>query len=45
MISSVVLAHYEVSRGKDWVSEDCGTIIEVGWQNGVILPKRPCLRL
>ena len=25
MISSVDLAHYEVSRAKDWVSVDCGT--------------------
>ena len=25
MISSVDLAHYGVSRAKDWVSEDCGT--------------------
>ena len=25
MISSVDLAHYEVSRAKDWVSEACGT--------------------
>ena len=27
MISNVELAHYEVSRAKDWVSVDCGTII------------------
>ena len=27
MISSVDLAHYGVSRAKDWVSVDCGTII------------------
>ena len=26
MISSVDLAHYGVSRAKDWVSVDCGTI-------------------
>ena len=25
-ISSVDLAHYGVSRAKDWVSVDCGTI-------------------
>ena len=25
-ITSVDLAHYEVSRAKDWVSVDCGTI-------------------
>ena len=25
MISSVDLAHYGVSRAKDWVSVDCGT--------------------
>ena len=25
MISSVDLAHYRVSRAKDWVSVDCGT--------------------
>ena len=25
MISSVDLAHYGVSRVKDWVSRDCGT--------------------
>ena len=25
MISSVNLAHYRVSRAKEWVSEDCGT--------------------
>ena len=25
MISSVDLAHYEVSRAIDWVSVDCGT--------------------
>ena len=25
MISSVDLAHYEVSRAKNWVSLDCGT--------------------
>ena len=25
MISSVYLAHYGVSRAKDWVSVDCGT--------------------
>ena len=25
MISSVELAHYGVSRAKDWVSMDCGT--------------------
>ena len=25
MISSVDLAHYGVSRAKDWVSGDCGT--------------------
>ena len=24
-ITSVDLAHYGVSRSKDWVSEDCGT--------------------
>ena len=24
-ITSVDLAHYRVSRAKDWVSEDCGT--------------------
>ena len=24
-ITSVVLAHYGVSRSKDWVSVDCGT--------------------
>ena len=27
MISSVDLGHYEVSRAKDWVSVDCGTIL------------------
>ena len=27
MISSVDLAHYGVSRAKDWVSVDCGTRI------------------
>ena len=27
MISSVDLAHYEVSRAKDWVSVDCGTML------------------
>ena len=27
MISSVDLAHYGVSRAKDWVSVDCGTSI------------------
>ena len=27
VISSVDLAHYEVSRVKDWVSVDCGTIV------------------
>ena len=26
MISSVDLAHYGVSRAKDWVPVDCGTI-------------------
>ena len=26
MISSVDLAHYGVSRAKDWVSADCGII-------------------
>ena len=26
MISSVDLAHYGVSRAKDWVSVDCGTM-------------------
>ena len=26
MISSVDLAHYGVSRAKDWVFVDCGTI-------------------
>ena len=26
MISSVDIAHYGVSRAKDWVSVDCGTI-------------------
>ena len=26
MISSVDRAHYGVSRAKDWVSVDCGTI-------------------
>ena len=26
MMSSVELAHYGVSRAKDWVSVDCGTI-------------------
>ena len=26
-ITSVDLAHYGVSRAKDWVSVDCGTII------------------
>ena len=25
MITSVDLAHYRVSRAKDWVSVDCGT--------------------
>ena len=25
-ITSVDLAHYEVSHAKDWVSVDCGTI-------------------
>ena len=25
MISSIDLAHYRVSRAKDWVSVDCGT--------------------
>ena len=25
MISSVDIAHYEVSHAKDWVSVDCGT--------------------
>ena len=25
MISSADLAHYRVSRAKDWVSVDCGT--------------------
>ena len=25
MISSVDLAHYGISRAKDWVSVDCGT--------------------
>ena len=27
MMSSVDLAHYGVSRAKDWISVDCGTII------------------
>ena len=27
MISSVGLAHYGVSRAKDWVSVDCGTTL------------------
>ena len=27
-ITSVDLAHYEVSRAKDWVSVDCGTRIK-----------------
>ena len=27
MISSVDLAHYSVSRAKEWVSLNCGTII------------------
>ena len=27
MVSSVHLAHYRVSRAKDWVSVDCGTTI------------------
>ena len=27
MLSSVDLAYFGVSRGKDWVSVDCGTII------------------
>ena len=26
-ITSVDLAHYEVSRAKDWVFVDCGTIV------------------
>ena len=26
MISSVDFAHYGVSRAKDWISVDCGTI-------------------
>ena len=26
-ITSVDLAHYGVSRAKDWVSVDCGTIV------------------
>ena len=26
MISSVDLAHYGISRAKDWLSENCGTI-------------------
>ena len=30
MISSVDLAHYGVSRSKDWVSVDCGTIMHTG---------------
>ena len=29
IISSEDLAHYEVSRAKDWVSVDCGTIIYI----------------
>ena len=29
MISSVDLAHYGVSRAKDWVSVDCGTNVSV----------------
>ena len=38
MISSVDLAQYGVSRAKDWVSVDCGTIAFVSlnhkiWEN------------
>ena len=29
-ITSVDLAHYEVSRAKDWVFVDCGTITVIG---------------
>ena len=29
MISSVDLARYGVSRAKDWVSVDCGTINDI----------------
>ena len=29
MIFSVDLALYEVSRAKDWVSVDCGTMMKV----------------
>ena len=28
MISNVDLAHYGVSRAKDWVSVDCGTSLD-----------------
>ena len=30
-ITSVDLAHYGVSRAKDWVSVDCGTSWNKGW--------------
>ena len=29
IITSVDLAHYGVSRAKDWVSVDCGTILYI----------------
>ena len=31
MISSVDLAHYGISRAKDWVSVDCGTNSDDIW--------------
>ena len=38
-ITSVDLAHYGVSRAKDWVSVDCGTnynvVCLVPWQNAI----------
>ena len=44
MISSVDLAHYGVSRSKDWVSLDCGTrrnkyLLETGYNDRIPMPQ------
>ena len=39
-ITSEDLAHYGVSRAKDWVSMDCGTTQNIYFENSIVLFKR-----
>ena len=52
MISSVDFAHYRISRAKDWVSVDCGTICHIVGKkerkthykgNGILFHKIHCI--